>query len=192
MEKENRRIKMTKLLLTESFLQLLEQKPLSRVTVKEICAHADLNRSTYYRYFSNPYDQMEKLEKEIIEEMLSWIDAESGERKLYYDAEGLYSLIKQILDYIDSKKDMFLILLSNNRDLSLQKDILTVLAEKLLTKEVKDSADNHLLQKFVFTSTGCFGLIYYWLVTDRQEATEELSKRISEYCLEVFQHEIVK
>ena len=32
MEKENRRAKITKLLLTDSFLHLLEQKPLPRIT----------------------------------------------------------------------------------------------------------------------------------------------------------------
>lgn len=55
MEKENRRTKITKLLLTDSFLHLLEQKPLPRITVKDICDYADLNRSTYYRYFTDPY-----------------------------------------------------------------------------------------------------------------------------------------
>ena len=35
MQKENRRVKMTKTLLNESFLKFLEKKPLSRITVKE-------------------------------------------------------------------------------------------------------------------------------------------------------------
>lgn len=54
MSTENRRIKMTKALLNDSFLNVLKKKPLARITVKEICECADVNRSTYYVYYSDP------------------------------------------------------------------------------------------------------------------------------------------
>ena len=54
MPKENRRVKMTKMLLNESFLKFLAEKPLARITVKEICEDAGVNRSTYYAHFTDP------------------------------------------------------------------------------------------------------------------------------------------
>lgn len=186
MEKENRRTKITKLLLTDSFLHLLEQKPLARVTVKDICDYADLNRSTYYRYFADPYDQMAKLEVEIIEEMASHIDIDISKKKPFSSTDGLYPAIKQILDYIDSKQDMFRILLSNNSDSNLQKDILTVLAEKLLPKDFNAPIEKVVLQKFIFISNGSFGIIYHWLMTNAPDSTEELAKQITKYCMTVF------
>lgn len=123
MDKENRRIRITKMLLNDSFLKLLKNKPLARVTVKDICEDADLNRSTYYRYYTDPYDQMTKLETNIIEEMISYVNISESSKNNY---DALYSIIKQMLDYILSKKETFRVLLSNNGDISLQKDILTI------------------------------------------------------------------
>ncbi len=186
MEKENRRTRITKLLLTDSFLHLLEQKPLSRVTVKDICDYADLNRSTYYRYFTDPYDQMTKLEVEIIEEMAACVDDHVKKEGQPGDISGLYPIILQVLRYIESKREMFHILLSNNGDLSLQKDILTVLAGKLLPEDFKEPTSKGLLQKYIFISNGSFGIIYYWLMADTKETIENLAKQITEYCFSVF------
>lgn len=180
MSKENRRVKITKMLLNDSFLRLLEKKPLARVTVKDICEDADLNRSTYYKYYADPYDQMSKLEINIIEEMYSNIELSKDISQNNYS--NLYPIIKQLLEYIQAKKDMFRILLSNNGDISLQKDILTIFAEKLLPSDFKMTSEySTLLQEFIFISNGSFGMIYYWLMTDKNESVEELAKHISSF-----------
>lgn len=180
MSKEDRRVKITKMLLNDSFLRLLEKKPLARVTVKDICEDADLNRSTYYKYYADPYDQMSKLEINIIEEMYSNIELSKDISQNNYS--NLYPIIKRLLEYIQAKKDMFRILLSNNGDISLQKDILTIFAEKLLPSDFKMTSEyNTLLQEFIFISNGSFGMIYYWLMTDKNESVEELAKHISSF-----------
>lgn len=38
-----------------------------------------------------------------------------------------------------------------------------------------------LLQEFIFISNGSFGMIYYWLMTDKNESVEELAKHISSF-----------
>lgn len=191
MSKEDRRVKITKMLLNDSFLRLLEKKPLARVTVKDICEDADLNRSTYYKYYADPYDQMSKLEINIIEEMYSNIELSKDISQNNYS--NLYPIIKQLLDYIQAKKDMFRILLSNNGDISLQKDILTVFAEKLLPSDFKMTSEySTLLQEFIFISNGSFGMIYYWLMTDKNESVEELAKHISSFIETFLQGRIAK
>ena len=75
MKKENRRVKMTKKLLNDSFLKFLAKKPLSRITIKEICDDADINRSTYYAHFTDPYDQLKKLEVDIMTDMTIYVDS---------------------------------------------------------------------------------------------------------------------
>lgn len=191
MSKEDRRVKITKMLLNDSFLRLLEKKPLARVTVKDICEDADLNRSTYYKYYADPYDQMSKLEINIIEEMYSNIELSKEISQNNYS--NLYPIIKQLLDYIQAKKDMFRILLSNNGDISLQKDILTIFAEKLLPSDFKMTSEySTLLQEFIFISNGSFGMIYYWLMTDKNESVEELAKHISSFIETFLQGRIAK
>ena len=41
---ENRRVMMTKRLLKESIFELMKNKPLNKITIKELCENADANR----------------------------------------------------------------------------------------------------------------------------------------------------
>ena len=52
-KKENRRAAYSKRVIKESFIELLDQKPLSKISVKEICEMADVNRCTFYSYFED-------------------------------------------------------------------------------------------------------------------------------------------
>ena len=44
---ENRRVRMTKKIIKDALLELLDKKPLDKITVTDICNTADLNRSTF-------------------------------------------------------------------------------------------------------------------------------------------------
>ena len=52
----DRRTKYTKNIIKETFINLLEKKELNKITVSEICKIADINRSTFYRYYLDVYD----------------------------------------------------------------------------------------------------------------------------------------
>ena len=48
---ENQRIRLTKTLLKNALLVLLGKKPIERIAVSEICAKAQVNRTTFYLCF---------------------------------------------------------------------------------------------------------------------------------------------
>ena len=47
----DRRTKYTMKVIKDTFLNLLESKDISNITVTEICDIADINRGTFYRYY---------------------------------------------------------------------------------------------------------------------------------------------
>ena len=49
--KNNRRVRFTRSALREALIDLILEKPLVSITVKDICARADINRSTFYLHF---------------------------------------------------------------------------------------------------------------------------------------------
>ena len=53
--KESRRVQMTKKLLRESVIELMEQKPLNKISIKDICDNADVNRTTFYKYYGEQF-----------------------------------------------------------------------------------------------------------------------------------------
>ena len=65
----DRRIKYTKKVIKENFLNLLEEKDISNITVKELCMISDINRGTFYRYYIDIYDLLKSIEQEFVEEV---------------------------------------------------------------------------------------------------------------------------
>ncbi len=69
------RIEKTKRSIYNAFLEVRSKKPLERVTVKELCDKAQINKSTFYVYYDDVYDLSDKIEKEIVENIIHSIDA---------------------------------------------------------------------------------------------------------------------
>lgn len=64
--KNNRRARYTQRVIQETVLSLLESKPINAISVTEVCAQADVNRTTFYRYYTDVYDCVESIEKAFV------------------------------------------------------------------------------------------------------------------------------
>lgn len=69
MEKTERAIK-------NAFLELRAKRPLEKITVKELCALAQINKSTFYAHYQDIYDLSEKLQMETVQAVLDTIAAD--------------------------------------------------------------------------------------------------------------------
>ncbi len=56
MDKAESKYRNTAILMNQALLILLEKKDLEFITIKEICAKAGVNRSTFYLHYENIYD----------------------------------------------------------------------------------------------------------------------------------------
>ena len=78
MKKTDARVRYTQRVLKESFLTLLHEKPVNRITVKEVCELAELNRATFYSHYSDCFALLESIEQELIDafrQSLELVDA---------------------------------------------------------------------------------------------------------------------
>lgn len=64
------RIEKTKRSIYNAFIELRAKKPLEKLTVKELCEKAQINKSTFYVYYHDVYDLSEKIENEVISEVV--------------------------------------------------------------------------------------------------------------------------
>ena len=65
----DRRTKYTKKIIKDTLIKLLSEKDIKKVTVSEICKLADVNRATFYRYYLDVYDLLDKIEEDFINEL---------------------------------------------------------------------------------------------------------------------------
>lgn len=121
---ENRKIKLSKRLLKESFIELLNKKDLNTITIKELCSNADLNRSTFYAHYQDIYQLLD----EITKDMASHIPFAEGIKK--------YSIknIEECIQYIQENKNIYSVLLNQG------------VFRKYLTKKSHDIFINGSLQ----------------------------------------------
>lgn len=68
------RVKKTRANIINSFLMLRSQKPLERITVKELSDAAQINKATFYLHYKDIYDLSETLESELFENVFSSIE----------------------------------------------------------------------------------------------------------------------
>ena len=66
-ELENdRRTRLTKALIRQAFTSLLEEKPIQRIAVTELCQRAGINRSTFYAHYDDIYDLLQQIEEDML------------------------------------------------------------------------------------------------------------------------------
>ena len=63
--KTDARVKYTKMVLKKALLELMQRKPINKITVKEVCERAELNRATFYAHYSDCFDLLENIEEDL-------------------------------------------------------------------------------------------------------------------------------
>ena len=55
--------------ILDAFWSVYQQKPIDRITIKDISDTAHVHRSTFYRYFTDVYDLLNQFEQQILDEI---------------------------------------------------------------------------------------------------------------------------
>lgn len=96
-QQENRRVRMTKRLLKDALLDLLEQNELAKISVTSLCAEADVHRSTFYKYYSDPTDLLREIEQDILDQIPAPPQEadEQNQDQLLLSAAAFFDFVKQ-------------------------------------------------------------------------------------------------
>ena len=166
--------KFTRQAIMYSLLKLLQEKSIDKITVKDICELCEINRNTFYYYYSDIYQVLEELLKFETEKSLK---EDQKYESFYEDFLKRYHLI------IEYKKAVYNLYNSKNRDLILKyfQDITEDFVEKYVLKEVKGK--NLLPEdiKFIidFYSSSMIGNTLRWMRKGMQEKQEQLIYKLS-------------
>ncbi|NLP16895.1 MAG: TetR/AcrR family transcriptional regulator [Clostridiales bacterium] len=177
--KDDRRVKYTKMVLKESFINLLEKKDISQITVKEICEDADINRATFYTHYTDVYDLLKKIENELLENVNVYLS------QLYHKEVNETQLTEKIFTYIKENAKLCRLLLSERGDLSFQKKIMILVYDKI----INDLTDNSNISRedaeyvYSFAITGCVGIVQKWLDEDMKKSPRFMAEMVLKLTL---------
>lgn len=175
MEKENQRIAITKRLLKETLLRLLEHKTIDQVSITELCQEAEINRATFYRHYTVPHDLLVEVETEII----------SGFRGKKGSFDSMAELEETLTDfcvYISKHSDLAKILIRNNSSDEFVELFARFYREYLLTRNEGGVQDPLNADAIALVSNYLAGGGYYmlrqWLLEDIPKTPEEIAALI--------------
>ncbi len=64
------RIEKTKQSIINAFIEIRSRKEVERITVKELCEKARINKSTFYAHYKDIYDLSDQLETELVDSIM--------------------------------------------------------------------------------------------------------------------------
>ena len=108
---DNRRVAMTKLLLKNALLELLEQKELSNISVTAVCETADVHRSTFYKYYNTPADLLREIEQDYLDHI-----PVPPQKVDHQNQEALLEANTGFFDYVKENGKSFRILFGRSED----------------------------------------------------------------------------
>ncbi|MBR3258982.1 MAG: TetR family transcriptional regulator [Eggerthellaceae bacterium] len=166
---ESRRVLMTKRLLKEALLELLDEKPLEEISVAELCRRADVQRATFYNHYAIVEDLYNDIKREWPGEPYSSILGGTFERLVesysqHVPRRYIYTAIKnQLPDFTDDLE----VYVTANRD-----------ALREARPDIPDELAEYL---GLFLTRGCQAMTSKWLDSDRDITVEQISHLV-EVC----------
>ena len=171
--KQNRKTRYTKMVIQDSLIELMKGKSISKITIKELCEHADINRTTFYAHYSDQFQLLESIENETLSWVKEVIEGFSG--RTNKDEFILY--IEKVFEYLAENRNHIQVLMSEQGDIAFQRNLLSVIydqCEMWIIDDIRaDLAKSELY--FVFLVNGSVGLIQHWLKSGMKETPNEMA-----------------
>lgn len=170
-KKEDRRVQMTKRMLKDALTETLHEKDIYHISVRELCEKADVNRTTFYKYYSSEFDLLADMENDLLEFLAKTIKGNESD---------LEKIIVSVCMYLEQNIEFVRLIVNNNIDPSFPQkvfamDVIKDTARKRLT-DVKSEAELEYI--YYFLTYGAFSMICVWLNKEKRESPKYIAALI--------------
>lgn len=170
------RTRVTKLLIRKAFTELLGQKPIQSISVKELCDRAGVNRGTFYSHYTDIYDLRDQIENEML------ADFEKAIAPLFSIAPEEISPVRittGVFQCLKDNSDLCTVTLGDYGDKAFAVKLLSIGREKTVefySEFFQDASPKKIEYYYAFVSSGCIGLLQKWFSEGMATPTEELAR----------------
>lgn len=158
--KDNQRARLTRKLLKEAYMSLMGEKPTGKITVKDICDRAEINRSTFYLHYAEANDILMELEDETIESVRGAIAEVAA---MDEPSPDVSDSLTRFLQYIRRNEELFRTFLVENSDPHFRKKFLNVareIAEAAFRVEIEPEKKESV---YLYIVSGCLEVLTDWI-----------------------------
>lgn len=163
------RMTTTKDIIFQTFLDLLRQKPFDKITVRNIVENANINRNTFYYYYSDIYELLEEMFTNELNELVAnhnngfrWLVGFSKMLKASYENKSIINNICASRSYEYFETYMF-------------KSCRIILSDYIHEMSEKRDLPDDMIDFIVsFYMNGITGALSEWFRTGMPETPEEI------------------
>ncbi len=170
----DRRIDRTKKALREAILALIVEKPISKISITELCNIANINRATFYAHYDTQEELLRSIETEEVDKFINfikkWIPLHPNADVEYFFTEAL--------KYVYGEREIWKTLLCNNRSPHFSESLSQSIRDLALPFLFAELTDFHFAAQYAaeFISGGFVSITRKALVEDFKGIGEGLSK----------------
>ncbi len=171
------RVRYTKMVIENNFLELLQEKPVAKITVTELCQKAQINRATFYKHYLDVPDLLEKLEEKLFDQIRDIF------RNHSLDFER--SLLN-LMEHTRKEGMRFMVLGTENGDPNLMAKTFRLCYENaypIVERNLPQMKNAQREMLYQFMSQGAGAILTYWIQDDMRMQPEEVVKLIMKLCI---------
>lgn len=175
--KTDARVRYTRMRIREAFFSCLERKQVSKITVKEICDMAEINRATFYKHYADPFELLQKLEEEALTEL-----RQSIQTCMQRSSQGL---LLTILRSMKNTENSYTLLTSQNGDPGFAARISDLFYQEFqprMAKNLPGCTEEEKKAAYLFVSGGCGHLISAWIKSGMHVSPEQVADELNKIC----------
>ena len=173
----DRRVLKTKRAIRNAFAKLMVEKDINDITIIELAETADINRKTFYNYYSGVYQVVEDIENDISQSY----EVLLGDIEFTKTMEAPYSLFERFSILINMDPEFFGYLLSMNGNKALITRIMNLLKNKTREKMVSQlDVEEYRAEIMIdYILSGMLSVYQHWFNSDKSVPIEEVTQIIS-------------
>lgn len=169
----SRSVRQTRQSLSLALIQLLNEKPLQAITVRELTRKAGVSRGTFYFHYCDIYDLLEQLEQEQLDQLARLMDALLPRLNDETPPEAL----RLLYEYLDENDDVCRALLGEHSTGEFILRLEQSAAERWLAFYAAQGVPvDRRRYRIAFAVHGCLGCVAAWLRMDKTVPIAEMAE----------------
>lgn len=165
--------------IRSTFIQLLNEKDFSSITVKDILDRALINRSTFYKYYTDKYNLAEIISQEFLDKFKSLVSLIFVNRK---DIEDILNLKDEVLKELYEQKMIILGLWKIRTENIHVYDDMQEIIKQNYSNLLENNNDNHDIEyESYICASSILATLKFILENQKVYTVQELAERLQNF-----------
>ena len=181
---DDRSVRRTKRALRQGLAQLLTEKKLKDISVRELTDLVDLHRGTFYVHYRDIYDLYAKVQGEMMEEIAQILDGFPTDSR---DESPLFPIIRELMQYVKDNRVLCAAMMGENGDMNFVHELSDMVGRRCIEswRVLYPGCSAQKYEYFrVYVLAGCVGVLQKWIDDGMKDTVDEVAHLVAQMAVQ--------